>query len=259
MLESSGPPYPYGMNVILPLALTAATLVASAALPRVTFDARPLGLPATTRALPAERRGEDSPVFFPPAHVRATFGVQDGQALRELNVYPVAGLLAQYPGRREGVRTEVDGLRALLKARPAPREVRGDLPFLPLPFAGQVLHGAVKYVDFQGGRGVRYLVAFSQEVAPLTRAQVFYTFQGLTNDGRQYVSFQYDLPLRELPQDDADADAKRVNDALYSGDSARADAAWKAYVTRTARTLDAVTDDARLTRLDRFVASVRVR
>jgi hypothetical protein len=97
-----------------------------------------------------------------------------------LNVYPVAGLIAQYPGMRDGVRTEIGSLRAPLGERPAPADIRGELPFLPLPFAGQVLSAAVKYLDFPGGRGVRYLVAYSQDVSPLSREQVFYTFQGLT-------------------------------------------------------------------------------
>lgn len=248
------------MKLALPLALILSTaLAASSPLPRVTFDARPLGLPATVRDRPAEKRGEDSLVFYAPRHVEVTFGTQDGNALRILNVYPVAGLIAQYPGMRDGVRTEIGSLRALLQERPAPNQIRGELPFLPLVPAAQILNGALRYVDFPGGRGVRYLVAFSQEVAPVTRAQVFYTFQGLTNDGKHYVSLQYDLPLRELPQDRTTPDLKNVEDALFSGDQARADAAWKGYVARTKRQLDGLTNGARLTRLDRFVATLRVR
>lgn len=240
---------------MLSLALTSSTTFA---LPKVTFDARPLGPTATVRQLPAERRVEDTPDFFPPARVQVRFGPQNGQAVRELNVYPMAGLLAQYPGMRDGVRTEIGSLRALLRARPGQPQLLGPLPFLPLIPADQVLNGAMKYVNFPGGHGVRYLVAFSQEVAPVTRAQVFYTFQGMTDDGRYYVSLQYDVSLRELPVQDTTPELKRLNTDLYSGDAARADAAWKTYRTGAQRQLNLLTNDHRLTRLDRFLGTLRI-
>ncbi|MEF2280404.1 hypothetical protein V3W47_19090 [Deinococcus sp. YIM 134068] len=182
--------------------LLSALLLLSAstpALPRVSFDARLLGVIATVRTVETQKR-LDTPDFFPPRHVQVVLGPQ-GDAVRELNVYPVAGLIAQYPGKRDGVRTEIDSLRALLKERPAPAQLRGELPFLPPPFSGQVLNAAVKYLDFPGGRGVRALVAYSLDVSPLSREQVFYTFQGLTQDGKSYVSLRYPVLLKELPAD----------------------------------------------------------
>lgn len=248
------------MRLALTLALLVpAAVAASPTRPRVTLDARLLGLRAAVREVPAAQRGQEHLEFAAPRHVEVTLGPQDGSVLRVLNVYPVAGLMAQYPSARDGVRTEIVALRALLRGHPSPNRIRGELPFLPLVPAAQLLHGAVKSVDFSGGRGVRYLVAYSQEVAPVTRAQVFYTFQGLTNDGQHYVSLQYDLPLRELPQDTATPDLKGVKDALYSGDQARADVAWKGYVARTQRQLDGLTNDTRLTRLDRFIGTLQVR
>lgn len=54
---------------------------------------------------------------------------------------------------RESVRTEIGSLRALLRERPAPSAIRGELPFLPLPFVGQVLNAAVKDVRQPARRG----------------------------------------------------------------------------------------------------------
>ncbi|MFC4456359.1 hypothetical protein [Deinococcus sonorensis] len=245
------------MRLLLPLTFAVTTaLAASPALPHVTFDARLLGLPATVRHVPAEQRGEDQLAPGEPAHVEATFGPRDGSTVRLLEVYPVAGLLAQDTGK---VRARIDSLRTLLKGHPAPNRIRGELPFLPLVPAAQLLNGAVNDVDFPGGRGVRFLVAFSQEVAPVTRGQVFYTFQGLTNDGKHYVSLQYGVPLRELPLGTSAPELKGVFDALSSGDEPRANTAWNGYVARTKRQLDALMDDPRLTRLDAFVRSIRVR
>ncbi|PYE55400.1 hypothetical protein [Deinococcus yavapaiensis] len=248
------------MKYLLPTALLVSTFAVSAAaptLPSVTFDAKTLGLPATKKIMNAVKR-EDVPEFFPPRRVTVTFGPQTDD-LRELNVYPVAGLIAQYPETRYGVRTEIGSLRALLKERPAPSEIRGEMPFLPLPNAGQVLNAAVKYLDFGGGRGVRFLVAFASDVSPVTRAQVFYTYQGLTNDGKYYVSLQFPVNLAELPKDAFSGTNKAVTDALNSGDSKRSMDAYESHVARTKKLLNGLTNDARLTKIDAFVKSLQVR
>ena len=178
---------------------------------------------------------------------------------RTLSVYSVSGLIDQYPAVRDGVQTEIGSLQALLKERPAPNQIRGELPFLPLPFAGQLLGAAVRYLEFPGGRGVRYLTAYSHEVAPLTRGQVFYTFQGLTTDGRHYVSLRYPVSLKELPLEVNTGANQAVVEALASGDQARASAAWKAYLTRTKAQLDRLSNDPRLNSIDTFVRSLRIR
>ncbi|PYE55417.1 hypothetical protein [Deinococcus yavapaiensis] len=245
------------MHATLPLALLLTTaLAAPSASPRVTFDARHLGVKAVVRDVPAERTVDDPLVFPAPRHVEATFGPRDGGDTRELDVYGVADLLAL---RANVARSEIEALRALLKPRAALPSKPGALPFLPRVPAAQLLNGAAKIVTFTGGSGVRYLTAFSQELAPVTRAQVFYTFQGLTADGKYYVSLQWPVSLTELPTGYDAPDTKKVLAELASADETRANAAWTAYVTRTKRELDRLTNDARLTKLDAFVKSIRVR
>jgi hypothetical protein len=62
------------------------------------------------------------------------------------------------------------------------------LPFLPLFNAGQIFHSNDKFLTFQNGTGIRYLTQFSQSPAPVNNHELFYTFQGLTNDGIFYVA-----------------------------------------------------------------------
>lgn len=238
--------------LLLAAALVAPALAAST--PTVSFDAARLGLPGRARAVPALPK-TDAPDFAAPAHVAATFGPQDDD-VRELDVYPVAALLARFPAREDGVADQISGLRrAVAAGKLAPGAL---LPFLPTAYAGQVLRAAVRPLAFGGGRGLRALVAYSSDVSPLSRAQVFYTFQGLTDDGKRYVSFRFPVALRELPADPLAGEGRTVMDALNAGGD-RAGQVWTAYLARTARRLDALTDDARLTRLDAFVRSVRVR
>jgi hypothetical protein len=49
-------------------------------------------------------------------------------------------------------------------------------------------------IDFANGRGIRFLTQFDQAPLPVNNHELFYYFQGLTTDGREYV--QAILPLQ---------------------------------------------------------------
>jgi hypothetical protein len=65
--------------------------------------------------------------------------------------------------------------------------------------AGQVFHSNVKYIDFQNGSGVRYLAVLAQYPAPVNNQDLFYTYQGLTTDGRYFVSIILPVSQSSLP------------------------------------------------------------
>lgn len=75
----------------------------------------------------------------------------------------------------------------------------GELPVLPTFNSAQDIHGQVKHLAFQGGRGLRFITRYSQGVAPVVNPSVFYTFQGLTNDGRLYIAAFFPLSVSTLP------------------------------------------------------------
>lgn len=72
-------------------------------------------------------------------------------------------------------------------AAPGTPEV-ATLPFLPVYPAAQVFRAQPEYLEMPGLSGVRYLVYFSQGVNPIVEGNVFYTFQGITDDGQYFVS-----------------------------------------------------------------------
>lgn len=61
------------------------------------------------------------------------------------------------------------------------------LPFLPLFNAGQVFFAQYQVVPFVDGRGIRFLTEYAQYTAPVNNHDMFYTYQGLTNDGKYWV------------------------------------------------------------------------
>jgi hypothetical protein len=73
------------------------------------------------------------------------------------------------------------------------------LPYLPPANAAQVFRAQPVFMDFQNGSGVRYLSYYSQAVNPIMEQDIFYTFQGITEDGSTYVSVNFPLLTGVFP------------------------------------------------------------
>lgn len=81
------------------------------------------------------------------------------------------------------------------------------LPYLPYVPTAELIHAQTRFVDFQGGRGLRYLTQHSLVADPITNAEIFYTFQGITTDGAFYVSANLPVSTTILPADELAGDA----------------------------------------------------
>ncbi|HEX6269176.1 MAG TPA: hypothetical protein VFZ43_02985 [Anaerolineales bacterium] len=91
----------------------------------------------------------------------------------------------------------IEALKFLLDDNALPTEA--ELPVLPTFNSAQDLRGQMKPLAFQGGRGLRFIARYSQEAAPVINPSVFYTFQGLTEDGSLYVAAFFPLYVSLLP------------------------------------------------------------
>ena len=126
------------------------------------------------------------------------------------------------------------------------------LPFLPLVNAAQAIQARVEHVSFQGGQGVRYLTQLNQGLVPINNRELFYTFQGLTGDGRYYVVAILPVAQSLLP-----ADAASVPQAEQEAMAAD----FKQYLADVTKTLNAQGDAGfapALTDLDALVRSIEV-
>ena len=86
------------------------------------------------------------------------------------------------------------------------------LPFLPFFNAQQVFHSQVKYLSFKDGQGVRFLTQYDQAYLPINNYELFYTFQGLTSDGKLYVAAILPVTLPGLPADSTVSDEMKAGD-----------------------------------------------
>jgi hypothetical protein len=66
---------------------------------------------------------------------------------------------------------------------------QGDsIPLLPGYNAAQVFKAQARFLDFDNGSGVRWLTQLAQYSAAVNNQDLFYSFQGLTRDGKYWVS-----------------------------------------------------------------------
>ncbi len=135
----------------------------------------------------------------------------------EIFVYPLPEYIAIAPD----VETYSSKLQAILASQSI--DPTDSIPVLPLFNAGPLLQVQIERLDFQNGSGVRFLTMFGQAVGPVTNAEIFYTFQGITADGRYYVSGIMPIANPILPDNSnnySDADWQNLMDnfAEYKAD-----------------------------------------
>jgi hypothetical protein len=113
-------------------------------------------------------------------------------------VYPVA----DYTALRPEVPLLMTDLQALTSGGPTPvylGPLASPLPFLPVFNAGQVFPAQYQVLPFASGDGIRYLTQISMWSPPVNNTDLFYTFQGLTDDGQYWISATLPINLPYLP------------------------------------------------------------
>ncbi|MBN1148113.1 MAG: hypothetical protein JXA78_12715 [Anaerolineales bacterium] len=111
----------------------------------------------------------------------------------QIFVFPVAAYkaISQQAGER------IESLENLLGSEIPSSD--SELPVLPLFNSAQDLRAQAQMLEFQNGRGIRFIARYSQEAASVVNPTVFYTFQGLTEDGKYYVAAFFPLYTKLLP------------------------------------------------------------
>jgi hypothetical protein len=146
---------------------------------------------------------------------------------------------------------EIERLKSLLAERPFP--INDAIPFLPLLNAAQDLQAQVTYLDFDGGSGVRFITHYGQEPRPYVNDELLYTFQGLSADGRYYVSVTFPINAAILPASFSDSPVTDDFEAF-----ARNLAAYQAETTEALNQLTSSDFTPDLALLDGIVQSLTI-
>jgi hypothetical protein len=139
---------------------------------------------ADTETMPAVSEGSGAPWEVAPAHLKFTLtGYQREGKFHEpqLFVYPAD----EYAQVNSIAAEQIDRLKNILAGSTPP--LKETLPNVPFFNAGPLIAANIQIITFQSGSGVRELTQYSQYLAPINNHELFYHFEGLTNDGKYYV------------------------------------------------------------------------
>jgi len=112
-----------------------------------------------------------------------------------IDVYPVQRLSELLPDR---IPAKLAALQALIAGGPTGNK---GVAFLPNFNAAQEFFAKYQVLPFSGGNGIRYLTQYSQYADPINNHEVFYTYQGLTADGKYWISAILPISHPLLPAD----------------------------------------------------------
>jgi len=188
---------------------------------------------------------DDNPWWSTPEHREYRFNdwvLSDAFHTPTIRVYPVADFRAI----NENVSSGLDALQLALDTHPENNE---GLAVPDLYNAGQLYQSNINYLDFQNGRGARWLSQYGKAYYSVGFPHLFYTYQGLTDDGLYYISIIFPVNHPYLPiVDPADLD-----DSFYEN--------YGAYRDSIVAQLESESDNTfvpSLILLDQLVASITV-
>jgi hypothetical protein len=123
---------------------------------------------------------------------------------------------------------------------------------LPFVDTSEMMFAQVQAVEFQNGMGVRFLTQYNPGRQPVNNTQLFYTYHGLTNDGKYYVAAILPVSHAVLPD---------TSDAITGEERAEFERDYPAYLVEITRKLNGApassfTPD--LFVLDQMIASLQI-
>ncbi len=181
----------------------------------------PLGLANGTQNETVPQTSPDEPMLVWPAHTKIVlqgYPLLDTLYKPQILIFPADEYqkISNDPASSEyDARTMISSLQSILSTQNFP--LQGYyLPALPDQHARQIFHAQETILPFKNGNGIRYITEYSQAAFPaFGGGDMLYTFQGLTNDGKYYVSVMMPIDLADLePMPESAANPAQYPDYL---------------------------------------------
>jgi hypothetical protein len=193
-----------------------------------------------------------------PGHLQVSLG--DSYVLQgkfhqaQIYVYPAIEYATLVPGAFESMHR----LRNIISA--VVPTTADQLPAVPFFNAQQVFASNIQNVSFQNGNGIRFLTEYGQYPASVNNHELFYHFQGFSNDGNYYIVAIFPITASGLGENSDPASAPAIGGVAYPkmGDT---NADWKGYYAAAVKKLEATSPESfnpPLNQLDALIQSMWV-
>ena len=188
-----------------------------------------------------------------PDHLRFTltgYQLQDKFFEPQILVYAAD----EYTQLNSTAAEQIQRLKTILAGSPLSREM---MPSVPIFNASPHFASHMQVVSFQSGRGVRMLTQYDQYPATINNHELFYHFQGLTQDGKYYILAVLPVTSSILAEDDkpdSPVPAEGVAVPTVTGPN-------PAYYEAVTKALDSMYEDSfnpSLFQLDALIQSITV-
>lgn len=140
-----------------------------------------------------------------PEHVRFTFDFGKEYSKAKISVYPLNEFPKVYsvnPDSVERMKKDIEALKKVIKDASIRHE--GEIPHLPFIDASQVFHSKVRHYNFENGKGILFVTHVANECGFIINGDLIYRFEGLTNDGRFYITAETPVSVGFLPNESQD-------------------------------------------------------
>ena len=181
-LPSSATPAPFKTPVIT--ATSPANTGGAVSQDNVSFTV-PLGVATGAQAekISAVTDANSSPWWVvAPEHTQFTltnYQLQDKFQKPQIFVYPAD----EYAKLNSNAADQIQKLKAILAGGPLTKDTMPNW----VMNAAQLFSAKQQVINFQNGRGVRFVTQYDQYPAIINNRELFYFFNGLTNDGKYYI------------------------------------------------------------------------
>lgn len=191
---------------------------------------------------------DDKPDGVAPEHWEITFAKTNAHVYVFPTTDPkVKNFKKAYPTVADATKD----LSSLLKNKSA---APTNIPYLPWLDASTPINSKMKYLSFKNGAGVRYIATYQIEPEVVSNDGLLYSMQGLTEDGKYYVSAQIPVRSKTLPEKSDVASWSKEKYDAFSKDFAK-------YSKKEELKLNKLAESAfspSLADLDKIVSSIKV-
>jgi hypothetical protein len=153
---------------------------------------------ANPESVPAVGEGSGAPWETAPPHVKIaliSYQLQGKFHEAAMYIYPADEYGQVNPKAAE----QIDRIQKILAGATMLKET---LPSIPWFNAEPLIAAQIQMIPFQNGRGVRALTEYAQYFAPINNNELFYHFEGLTDDNNYYIVAVLPVTAPILPEDE---------------------------------------------------------